>query len=130
MDKILFVVTNHGELNNGAPTGVWLEEYAVPFMLWRDAGYKIDVVSPKGGSAPVDPSSMPDKGYCTEKFRDQMDSYSEQLSEAQTKLSETICLTDVDASEYSAVYYPGWHGCLWDVCQKRESVRLLEDFIL
>lgn len=130
MDKILFVVTNHGALNNGAPTGVWLEEYAVPFMLWRDAGYEIDVVSPKGGNAPIDPSSMPDKGYCTEKFRDKMDSYTKQLSEAQSKLAETICLMDVDSSEYLAVYYPGGHGCLWDVCQKRESVRLLEDFIL
>ena len=59
-----------------------------------------------------------------------MDSYTKQLSEAQSKLEDTICLIDVDASQYSAVYYPGGHGCLWDVCQKRESVRLLEDFIL
>ncbi|MBR0238422.1 MAG: type 1 glutamine amidotransferase domain-containing protein [Thermoguttaceae bacterium] len=130
MDKILFVITNHDELNNGAPTGVWLEEYAVPFMIWRYAGYEIDVVSLKGGRAPVDPYSMPDKGYCTEMFRDKMDSYTRQLSEAQSKLEDTICLIDVDASQYLAVYYPGGHGCLWDVCQKRESVRLLEDFIL
>lgn len=130
MDKILFVVTSHNQLKNGQATGLWLEEYAVPFMLWREAGYIIDVVSPSGGQAPIDPHSMPDKGLCSQTFRDNMAKYTMEMSEAQTKLEQTMKLSEIKGDEYCAVFFPGGHGCLWDVCVCPVSIALLESFIL
>ncbi len=129
MEKILFVVTSHSQLKDDQKTGVWLEEYAVPFMLWREAGYIIEVASPKGGQGPVDPNSMPDKGFCSPMFRDKMDEYSIEMGEAQTLLQQTLKLSDLSADSYAGVYYPGGHGCLWDVCTDEDSIALLNQFI-
>ena len=45
--KILFVVTNFSEINENIHTGVWLEEFAVPFLAFQATGYEI--TAPKGG---------------------------------------------------------------------------------
>ena len=49
--KILFVVTNHTQLGNtGETTGYFLSEVTHPLEVLTEAGYKVDFVSPKGGS--------------------------------------------------------------------------------
>ena len=39
------------------PTGFWLEEFAAPYYVFKDAGADIAVASPKGGQPPIDPKS-------------------------------------------------------------------------
>lgn len=58
--KVLIVTTNYrGEEGSGVEeTGVYLEEFAVPYLVFRDTGYEITVASPKGGLSPVDEKSM------------------------------------------------------------------------
>ena len=56
--KVLIVVTNADKLADGTQTGVWLEEFAVPFLIFRDTGYEITVASIKGGKAPIDEGSL------------------------------------------------------------------------
>src|SRR5215217_6904721 len=54
--KILMVLTSHDQLGNtGRPTGFWLEEFAAPYYVFKDAGAAITVASPKGGQPPIDP---------------------------------------------------------------------------
>lgn len=49
--KILMVLTSHDQLGNtGKPTGFWLEEFAAPYYVFKDAGAEITLASPKGGS--------------------------------------------------------------------------------
>ncbi len=49
--KVLFVVTNHTQLGNtGETTGYFLSEVTHPLEVLSKAGYKVDFVSPKGGS--------------------------------------------------------------------------------
>ena len=56
--KILFVLTSHDQLGNtGRPTGFWLEEFAAPYFVFRDAGVELTLASPKGGQPPLDPKS-------------------------------------------------------------------------
>jgi hypothetical protein len=56
--KILMVLTSHDQLGNtGRPTGFWLEEFAVPYFVFRDAGVGLTLISPKGGQPPIDPKS-------------------------------------------------------------------------
>ena len=59
--KILMVVTSAANLPNGEPTGLWLEEFAVPYEVFKKAGAAITVASPRGGSAPIDPRSKPNE---------------------------------------------------------------------
>ena len=56
--KILMVLTSHDQLGNtGRKTGFWLEEFAAPYFVFRDAGVELTLISPKGGQPPIDPKS-------------------------------------------------------------------------
>jgi putative intracellular protease/amidase len=47
--KILMVLTSHDVLGNtGRKTGFWLEEFAAPYFVFRDAGVPLTLASPKG----------------------------------------------------------------------------------
>ena len=47
--KILMVLTSHDKLGDtGNKTGFWLEEFAAPYYVLRDAGAEITLASPKG----------------------------------------------------------------------------------
>ena len=46
--KILFVLTSHDQLGDtGHKTGFWLEEFAAPYYVFKDAGAQITLVSPR-----------------------------------------------------------------------------------
>ena len=48
--KILMVLTSHDKLGDtGHKTGFWLEEFAAPYYVLRDAGAEITLASPNGG---------------------------------------------------------------------------------
>jgi putative intracellular protease/amidase len=50
------VLTSHDVLGNtGLKTGFWLEEFAAPYFVFRDAGVQLTLASPKGGHPPLDP---------------------------------------------------------------------------
>ena len=56
--NILMVLTSHDQLGDtGKKTGFWLEEFAAPYYVFKDAGTKVTLVSPKGGQPPLDPKS-------------------------------------------------------------------------
>src|ERR1700749_2482775 len=56
--KILMVLTSHDQLGKtGRKTGFWLEEFAAPYFVFRDAGVELTLASPKGGQPPIDPKS-------------------------------------------------------------------------
>lgn len=56
--KVLMVLTSHDQLGDtGKKTGFWLEEFAAPYYVFKDAGAEITLVSPKGGQPPLDPKS-------------------------------------------------------------------------
>ena len=56
--KILMVLTSHEQLGNtGLKTGFWLEEFAAPYFVFKDAGVAITLASPLGGQPPLDPKS-------------------------------------------------------------------------
>lgn len=119
--KVLMVLTSHDRLGDtGKKTGFWLEEFAAPYYVFKDAGVDVALVSPKGGQPPLDPKSdEPDaQTPATERFRKDPD--------AQKALAHTGRLADVQASEYDAVFYPGGHGPLWDLAEDHDSIALIE----
>ncbi|CAD5106191.1 type 1 glutamine amidotransferase domain-containing protein [Zestomonas carbonaria] len=121
--KILMVLTSHDQLGDtGKKTGFWLEEFAAPYYVFKDAGARITLASPKGGQPPLDPKSD-DPGAqtaATERFRKD--------PEAQAELANTLTLASVEAGDYDAVFYPGGHGPLWDLAEDPRSIALVEAF--
>ena len=121
--KILMVLTSHDQLGNtGKKTGFWLEEFAAPYYIFKDAGAQLTLVSPKGGQPPLDPKSdEPDaQTAATDRFRKD--------SAAQSALASTGVLSTVRAEDYDAVFYPGGHGPLWDLAEDTFSIALIEAF--
>ena len=69
--KILIVLTSHDQLGDtGKKTGFWLEEFAAPYYVFKDAGAQVVLASPEGGEPPLDPKSdQPDaQTEATERF--------------------------------------------------------------
>jgi putative intracellular protease/amidase len=119
--KILMVLTSHDQLGNtGKKTGFWLEEFAAPYYVFRDAGVDITLASPKGGQPPLDPKSdAPDaQTEATRRFKED--------KEAQAALASTVPLAGVDLKQFDAIFYPGGHGPLWDLAQDQHSIRAIE----
>lgn len=123
MKKILFVLTSHDRLGDtGHKTGFWLEEFAAPYYVLKDAGVVITLASPAGGQPPLDPKSDQTDAQtsATERFH--------QDAEAQAALAATVPLAQVTAADFDAVFYPGGHGPLWDLANDPASIALLETF--
>ena len=119
--RILMVLTSHSELGNtGKKTGFCLEEFAAPYYVFRDAGAKVTLASPRGGQPPLDPKSD-DAGAQTkdtERFKHD--------AAAQFALATTLKLSEVAAADFDAVFYPGGHGPLWDLEKDEDSIALIE----
>lgn len=119
--EILVVLTSHDQLGNtGRKTGFWLEEFAAPYYVFKDAGVAMTLASPKGGQPPLDPKSDdPDaQTDATRRFGKDAD--------AQAALANTVKLASVSAADYDAVFYPGGHGPLWDLAEDPQSIALIE----
>ncbi len=121
--KILMVLTSHNQLGNtGRPTGFWLEEFAAPYFVFRDAGIELTLASPKGGQPPLDPKSDLPENQTPAMARFKKD------AAAQKALANTVMLADVKAENFDTVFYPGGHGPMWDLAESPTSIALLEAF--
>jgi putative intracellular protease/amidase len=121
--KMLMVLTSHDTLGDtGEKTGFWLEEFAAPYYAFLDAGVELTLASPKGGQPPLDPKSN-EVGFQTE------DTARFQADEAaKTALANTAKLSEVNASDFDGVFYPGGHGPMWDLVNDALSINLIEAF--
>jgi putative intracellular protease/amidase/catechol 2,3-dioxygenase-like lactoylglutathione lyase family enzyme len=121
--KILMVLTSHDQLGNtGRKTGFWLEEFAAPFFVFRDAGVELTLASPKGGQPPLDPKSDLPENQTPAMARFKKD------KTAQEALANTVKLSSVKSEDFDTVFYPGGHGPMWDLAEDPVSIALLESF--
>ncbi len=110
--KILMVLTSHDKLGDtGKKTGFWLEEFAAPYYVFKDAAADITLASPKGGQPPLDPGSDTDDAQTEATQRFKLD------ADAQKVLADTKVLSSIDADGFDAIFYPGGHGPLWDLAE-------------
>ncbi len=101
--RALIVATSCNQLPSGHPTGLWAEEYAVPYMALTDAGVEVVVASPAGGAVPIDEKSKPSK------------SDAEEWAHALTALQSTATLASVQQQSFDLIFLPGGHGPLVDL---------------
>ena len=121
--KILMVLTSHDDLGNtGEKTGFWVEEFAAPYYAFVDAGAEITLASPNGGQPPIDPTST------LADFQTDATKRYDNDSAAQALMANTKVLSELNASDFDAVFYPGGHGPLWDLAEDKNSIALIEGF--
>jgi putative intracellular protease/amidase len=122
--NILMVLTSHDKLGNtGGKTGFWMEEFAAPYYVFKDAGVEITLASPLGGQPPLDPKSDDPTSQTNATRRFKKD------AAAQAVLAGTLRLADVHAADFDAVFFPGGHGPLWDLAKDASSIALIETML-
>ncbi len=103
--KVLLVLTSHDTLGNTQKeTGFYLPEVTHPEAVFDRAGLEVDYVSPQGGKAPMSGIDLEDpinKAFLENTYK-------------VTKIENTLHPSQVDPSEYDAIFYAGGHGTMWD----------------
>ena len=102
---VLMVLTSHGTKGStGQPTGFYLGEVTHPLAVFDAAGIPVEFASIQGGEPPVDGVELDDatnaRYWNDARFRD--------------AIRNTARLDTVDSGKYSAVFYAGGHGAVWD----------------
>jgi putative intracellular protease/amidase len=115
--SVLIVVTSYARIDAQHPTGLWFEEFAVPYESFAEAGYLVTVASIKGGKVPIDPRSLPE------------DQAAMAVKGPLAALQHTQRLMEVDVSEYDAVFFPGGHGTMFDFPHSREVAELVSHYM-
>lgn len=119
--KVLMVLTSHSQLGDtGKRTGFWLEEFAAPYYIFKDAGAEVVLASPKGGQPPLDPKSDEADAQTDATHRFKQD------TGAQAALADTAKLSEVSGDGVDILFYPGGHGPLWDLAEDTDSIDLIE----
>lgn len=114
MAKILMVVTSHGAIDDQHPTGLWYEEYAIPYKAFVEAGFTVVTASPRGGKVPLDPGSL--EGQTADPA-------------ILAALENTrIPLELGDAAQFDAVFLPGGHGTMFDLASNQSFKAMLSEF--
>ncbi|MGH8082915.1 MAG: type 1 glutamine amidotransferase domain-containing protein [Lysobacter sp.] len=105
LKPVLFVLTSHGvKGSTGQPTGYYLGEVTHPLAELEAAGIAVEFASIQGGEPPVDGLEVDDalnaRYWNDAGFR--------------AAVRDTLPLGEVDASRYSAIFFAGGHGAMWD----------------
>jgi putative intracellular protease/amidase len=115
---VLFVLTSHGAKGStGEPTGYFLAEVTHPLAVLEEAGIAVEFASIQGGEPPVDGLDLEDttnaRYWNDERFRH--------------AVGHTQRLQDVDSADYSAIFFAGGHGTMWDFPTDPDIQRVTRD---
>jgi putative intracellular protease/amidase len=116
--RVLMLVTSVDHFANGRSTGLWLEEFAVPYVSLTEGGAQVTVVSPKGGATPIDPHSAATAEQ------------SAAWKPAALALENTTKVSPaLHAADYDALFIPGGHGPLFDLAVDPQVASLISEFV-
>lgn len=103
--KVLLILTSHDTLGNTKKeTGFYLPEVTHPEAVFDRAGLEVVYVSPQGGKAPmigIDREDPINKAFLEDVHK-------------VTKIENTLHPSQINPSEYDAIFYAGGHGTMWD----------------
>ncbi|MGW4964041.1 type 1 glutamine amidotransferase domain-containing protein [Nonomuraea sp. NPDC004186] len=127
MAKLLFVMTGtaYWTLKDGTrhATGYWAEEFAAPYKALTDTGHEIVVATPGGVVPTVDMMSLrPEMAGSAQIALDL-----EAIIRSAEEMRRPIRLANARLEDYDAVYLPGGHGPMEDLCVDADAGRLLTE---
>ncbi|MEF0943783.1 type 1 glutamine amidotransferase domain-containing protein [Rhizobium sp. BR 362] len=115
---ILCVVTSHPiRGDSGEPTGFAMVELTHPLEVFQAAGIPVEIASIRGGHPPIDffdlSDPVNDRFWKDKEFRE--------------ALAHSLVLGDLDASRYSAVFFAGGHGTMWDFADSEAVQKVIRE---
>jgi len=121
MKKILFITTNYdgSDCQNESKcifkTGVNLEEFALPYFVFKSSGYQVVSASILGGVSPVDEKSL----SCSNPI---------EWDDCIKILRRSEKISNLDLCEFDCIYFPGGHGAMFDIAYSKEVAKIVEYF--
>jgi putative intracellular protease/amidase len=120
----LLITTSNNRLGDTLnKTGVWLEDLAAPYYVFKDAGEFVTIASPQGGQVPLDPicRSKEEETGNTKRFQGD--------SQAMYHFSHSLPLKEVRAEHFDLAFVAGGCGAMWDFPENEDLKHLLDDFM-
>lgn len=116
MKKVLILLTNHATLGTtDEANGTFAPELTHALHEMLDAGLEYDLVSIKGGKAPL---------YGTDLEGDAINDAILADESFQTRVNNTIPASQINIDDYAAIYYPGGFGLLSDLASDENVAKL------
>jgi putative intracellular protease/amidase len=122
MKPVLMIITSHDQLGStGKQTGLWAEELTTAYYTLKDAGFSLELASPKGGKPPFASGSIKadvaDNPPSVQRFLND--------KSALDQFENTKKTAGLLALDYSAVFLPGGHGTMWDTAIDPATAQLV-----
>ena len=115
MSKVLILVTNHGTLGEtNEPNGTYAPELTHALHELLDAGFEYDLASINGGVAPM----------YGEDVKDGVNELFLADDDFQTRINNTVPVSQLNADDYLAVFYPGGFGLLSDLATNEAAAAI------
>ncbi|QYK00788.1 type 1 glutamine amidotransferase domain-containing protein [Shewanella psychrotolerans] len=116
MKKVLILLTNHATLGTtDEANGTFAPELTHALHEMLDAGLEYDLVSIKGGKAPL---------YGTDIEGDAVNAAILANESFQTRVNNTIPASQINIDDYAAIFYPGGFGLLSDLAEDESVAKL------
>ena len=116
MKKVLILLTNHATLGTtDEANGTFAPELTHALHEMLDAGLEYDLVSIKGGKAPL---------YGTDIEGDAVNTAILANESFQTRVNNTIPASQINIDDYAAIFYPGGFGLLSDLAEDESVAKL------
>ncbi|TMP27575.1 type 1 glutamine amidotransferase domain-containing protein [Pseudoalteromonas rubra] len=116
MKKVLIPVTNHATLGEtDQANGTYAPELTHVVHVLKAQGIAFDLASPSGGQAPL---------YGTDTEGDEVNQQMLADTELQAKVANTLSVSELDISDYDAIFYPGGFGLLSDLATDSQFAEL------
>jgi putative intracellular protease/amidase len=125
--KVLIVCTSHDKLQDGTtPAGLWLEELATPYYIFREKGLRVDIASIKGGKIPLNPTSTDPKSKFLTSEASAFLKDKDAMRQLENSSSAADILSAADIKQYDALFIPGGHGIVFDGPSSQELKTIVE----
>ncbi len=115
---VLCVVTSHPIKGaSGVPTGFYMAELTHPLKVLEEAGLETVIASVRGGQPPVDGFDLSDP----------VNAWFWNETDFQHRLATTPPLSELNGVDYSAVFFAGGHGTMWDFRDNLDAQRIIRE---
>ncbi|RLJ69304.1 type 1 glutamine amidotransferase domain-containing protein [Pedobacter alluvionis] len=103
------------------PTGYWAEEFVDVHKEFVDAGYTVDIASPRAVKPTADPKSLEVDVVGAEKAH----AFSYYITALSKELNHPLELSKINMADYDAVVIPGGHGPVEDLYKDKDMGKVL-----
>ncbi|MFT4939695.1 MAG: putative intracellular protease/amidase [Paraglaciecola sp.] len=119
MKKILIPLTNHATLGDtNEANGTYAPELTHALDVLLKAGFEYELASIKGGKAPLYGTDMEGDAVNTAILNNEV---------FQNRINNTLPVSQINITDYDAVFYPGGFGLLSDLATNEDFARLSAD---